>query len=257
MGKTNQPTRGTALGGPRRSDDVLRRLLAMIYEGKLAPGSRLPAERELARSLTVSRTTLRDALNRLEARGLLERRPQSGSYVRTTVPPSLSEPIEEILGDNLTRFADLIEIRKILELWAATRAAQHGDAGRLEELHRLLRVMRRNSSLASESQVRAYREADATFHQVIAQMTGNPIYVHLIHFLTRLISQSVVISQQLMPGDFAKANQQVHQRIYDALKAGDVEAAQEAMRNHFAFVERRLKLGRRKPGRRNPRKTLP
>src|SRR5687767_10823821 len=65
----------------RRSDEALRQVLDLIFQGKLPPGSRLPAERELAELIGVSRNTLRDALNKLEARGYLERRDRSGNYV--------------------------------------------------------------------------------------------------------------------------------------------------------------------------------
>jgi GntR family transcriptional regulator, transcriptional repressor for pyruvate dehydrogenase complex len=224
-----------------RADEALRRLVGMIFDGRLSPGTRLPAERELAEQLGVSRTTLRDAMSRLRARGYIESRSKSGSYVCTAIPQAISQPIEEIVEAQVVGFGHIIEIREILELWAVMQAARQPTADGLAALRQSLKAMQQASALRTEQQLRRYSDADLAFHQAIAEMTGNPLYIHLIHFIGHLIRRSISLSRDLVKDDFPPQNLAAHQRIYEALRAGDELAAREAMVAHFDFVKRHLR----------------
>jgi len=212
----------------------------LIFEGHLAPGSRLPSERDLSETLGVSRSTLRDAMNRLEARGYVERRSKSGNYICTAIPDSLREPIEDVVQEKVVGLSDIIEIRKVLELWAVARAAQSPSERLLGALRDCLKRMKAASRFRTAEQFARYSEADLRFHQVIAQMTRNVIYVHLIHFFSNLISSSISLSRRLVPGDFARQNLAVHERIFRAIEERNPARAQEAMLEHFRFVEQHL-----------------
>lgn len=225
----------------RRSDEALRRIVGMIFEGRLSPGTRLPAERELSEQLGVSRTTLRDAMSRLRARGYVEGRSKSGNYVCTAIPQAISQPIEEVVAAQVVGFGHIIELRELLELWAVEKAAQSAAAPKLTRLRECLRSMQRASSLRTDEQLRRYSEADLAFHQTIAEMTGNPLYIHLIHFIGHLITRSVSLSRDLLADDFVKQNQDVHRRIFEAIRKGDGQAARAAMAAHFEFIKRHLK----------------
>jgi GntR family transcriptional regulator, transcriptional repressor for pyruvate dehydrogenase complex len=230
-------------GGPavqisrRRSDEALRQILDLIFQGKLPPGSRLPAERELAELIGVSRNTLRDALNRLEARGYIERRDRSGNYVCTAIPQNLSAPLEEIVEKDVVGLRDVVDIRKALETWAARKAAEAPTADLLKQLKDCVRVMRASAALKSDEQFARYSGADRRFHEVLAEMTGNPVYVHLFHYFTSLLSRSMTITRELMQEEFAAHNLKVHENILGALAAADPEAAERTMKEHFEFVE--------------------
>jgi GntR family transcriptional regulator, transcriptional repressor for pyruvate dehydrogenase complex len=224
----------------RRSDEAFQQILALIFEGRLSPGSRLPGERELTETLGLSRTTLRDALNRLEARGYINRRSKSGSFVCTSLPQPFREPIEEIVDSNVIGTSDIIEIRKVLELWAVARATQSPPRDSLAALARCLRAMEATAAFRSDSQFARYRDADLKFHQTIAEMTGNVLYVHVFHFFLDLVRRSISLSRQLVPGDFAKDNLRNHQEIYRAIEKRDAERARRAMREHFRYVEQHI-----------------
>jgi GntR family transcriptional regulator, transcriptional repressor for pyruvate dehydrogenase complex len=221
----------------RRSDEALRQILDLIFQGQLAPGSRLPAERELAELIGVSRNTLRDALNKLEARGYIERRDRSGNYVCTAIPQQLSAPLEEIVAKDVVGLRDIVDIRKALETWAARKAAEAPTADLLKQLRDCVRTMRANAALKSDEQFARYSGADRRFHEVIAEMTGNPVYVHLFHYFTALLSRSMTITRELMQEPFAAHNLKVHENILAALAAADAEAAERTMKEHFEFVE--------------------
>ncbi len=236
----------------RRSDEVLGQIVGLIFEGRLSPGDRLPAERELAEQLGVSRPTLRDAINRLEVRGYIERRSKSGNYVCTAVPQSLREPIEDIVDASVVGFRDILDIRKALELWAVERAASSPTKKAIATLEECLKIMKSNAGFRTDDQFARHSEADSKFHQTIAEMAENPIYTHLFHFFANLIRRSIVISRQLMPDDFAAQNIGVHEQILKAIKGKDMTKAKEAMAAHFRFVEEHLSA--KKPNKKNAKK---
>lgn len=221
----------------RRSDEALRHILDLIFQGKLPPGSRLPAERELAELIGVSRNTLRDALNKLEARGYLERRDRSGNYVCTAIPQSFSAPLEEVIKQDVVGLRDVVEIRKALETWAVRKAAEAPTADQLKELKGCLKTMKANLALRSETQFAQFSQSDQRFHEIIATMTGNPVYVHLFHYFTSLLNRSITITRELMQEPFAAHNLKVHEDLLAALSAADAAAAERAMQTHFQFVE--------------------
>ncbi len=221
----------------RRSDEALRQILDLIFQGKLPPGARLPAERELAELIGVSRNTLRDALNKLEARGYIERRDRSGNYVCTAIPQTVRAPLEEIVAQDVVGLRDIVDIRKALETWAARKAAETPTADTLKELKNCLKTMKANAALRSDEQFNRYSAADGRFHEIIAAMTGNPVYVHLFHYFIALLRRSITITRELMQEPFAEHNLKVHENILAAISAADPDAAERAMKEHFQFVE--------------------
>jgi len=229
----------------RRSDQAFQQILALIFEGRLSPGSRLPGERELTETFGFSRTTLRDALTRLEARGYINRRSKSGSFVCTSLPQPFREPIEEIVDSNVISTSDIIEIRKVLELWAVAKASHSPGKELLAALARCLRVMQATSAFKTDGQFTRYRDADLKFHQTIAEMTGNLLYVHLFHFFLDLVRRSISLSRQFVPGDFAKDNLRNHQEVYRAIEKRDSDRARHAMLEHFRYVEQHISAHRR------------
>jgi len=236
----------------RRSDETFRQIVALIFEGHFSPGSALPPERELAETLSISRPTLREALNRLEAKGYLERRSKSGNYVCTAIPTSVREPIDEVLEKNLLPLTDIIDVRKILEVWAVEKAVLSPSEDELHNLALCLQAMRSDVSCQTEEQFSRYRAADQRFHQILAEMTGNLLYVHLAHFLTELVSRSIQVSRRIFPGDYPGSNLKRHEGILEALRGRDIDKARAAMLDHFQQVERYLSSRRtqRPPARR-------
>jgi GntR family transcriptional repressor for pyruvate dehydrogenase complex len=239
--------------GIKRSDETFRQIVALIFEGHFSPGSPLPAERELAETLNVSRPTLREALNRLEAKGFVDRRSKSGNYVCTAIPASLREPIDEALENNLIPLADIIDVRKILEMWAVERAVKSPTEDQVRALASCVKAMRAAVSCENEDQFAHYRAADQHFHQILAEMAGNLLYVHLAHFLTGLVSRSISMSRQIFPGDYPRNNLTWHEHILKAVRAQDLEQAKEAMLEHFFQIERYLSPRQGRPKSRKTR----
>ena len=110
---------------PKLSDVIEQQLEFLILEGTLRPGEKLPPERELAKQFDVSRPSLREAIQRLEAKGLLLRRQGGGTFVQSSLWQSFSDPLVELLSDHPESQYDLLETRHALEGIAAYYAA-HG-----------------------------------------------------------------------------------------------------------------------------------
>ncbi len=227
--------------GPRRSDAAFREIAALIHEGHFAPGDRLPAERELAATLHMSRPTLRDALNRLEARGYVDRRTGSGNYVCTSVPDLIRTPLENGISERLVTLQQIIDVRKPIEVWAAKEAARVRAGLQLRELDEALADMRATGTQRARAAHADYSQADVRFHLAIAKMTGNPVYLNTIQFLTDLISQSLAISREVLDQDFTKANNVKHTAIRDAIAEQQPALAGKAMSAHFVLIERRIR----------------
>ena len=108
------------------SDVILQQLENMILEGSLAPGEKLPPERELAKQFEVSRPSLREAIQKLEAKGLVTRRQGGGTFVKNQLEEGLTDPLFDLISKHPESQFDLLEFRHALEGIAAYYAALRG-----------------------------------------------------------------------------------------------------------------------------------
>jgi DNA-binding FadR family transcriptional regulator len=206
---------------------VAESIATAIAKGRYAPGSRLPAERDLAEEFAVSRPTIREAMIALEIRGLVGAKKGSGIFVTATLPDLTSTTPELDVGA-----FELIEARTLFEGEAAALAATAIDAAQLDELRKLLAEMEQ----AGESS--AALDADKQFHLAIAKATGNSVVVSVVEMLWTIREQSPLCVHM-----FAKARREgvtprvnEHQLIVDALAARDPQLARETMRSHLRRV---------------------
>lgn len=149
---------------PKLSDVIEQQLEYLILEGTLRPGEKLPPERELAKQFDVSRPSLREAIQRLEAKGLLLRRQGGGTFVQVNLWQSFSDPLAEMLAGHPESQFDLLETRHALEGVAAYYAALRGtdeDLQRIRECHTVIQQAQDSGDLDAE--------ADAVMHKWLSQ----------------------------------------------------------------------------------------
>lgn len=164
----------------RLSDDIVAQLEAMILEGTLKSGERLPAERVLAEQFGVSRPSLREAIQKLVAKGLLVSRQGGGNYVTESLGATFSDPLLHLLEGNPEAQRDLLEFRHTLEgscaYYAALRATSLDHQRLTEAFEALQACYARNDQVSAEEGA-----ADARFHLAIAEASHNTVLLHTIH----------------------------------------------------------------------------
>src|SRR4051794_27790489 len=147
----------------------------MIVRGELRAGQRLPAERDLAVQLGVSRPSLREAIQALVALNILESRHGEGTFVSALEPRSLAEPIDFLLQVNASSLIALFEARRALEEAAAAMAAVRATDLELAQLDDLMKAALRHSVDAD-----SFVEHDLAFHELIREHARSPILSSLL-----------------------------------------------------------------------------
>jgi len=226
---------GEVAGDLRRSDEAVNRIIASIYEQRLAPGSRLPAERSLVRHLGVSRPVVREALRHLEDRGFVEIRAKSGAYVCSTLPTPLRAGLEELARSHPKWFADAVHVRSGLDHYFMPAVIRHQTPALLGELSDCVEIMERNANTQRKVQFENHSRADVEFHRVLAKMTGNAVYLHLMDFLADLVFKEIRYSRELLDTEYGSLNVAVHREVLDAIQAKDLGTALRAIDDHYRF----------------------
>ncbi|WP_461833453.1 FadR/GntR family transcriptional regulator, partial [Desulfothermus sp.] len=211
---------------PKRiSDEIFEQIRKLIVEGKLRPGDKLPPERELAAQMGVSRPTLREAINKLEARGLLEQRQGGGTFVKSLGNETFDFAFEEY-ANKKDAIVDLMEVRKILETWAAYTAAERITDEELKQLDQYLKEMEE----ALKKGKIGY-DSDADFHSTISYATKNIFLIHIMNTIYQWIEKISYEVRSRLYNDYYKHDLlfKQHKAIYIAIKNKDGLEAYSAM----------------------------
>ena len=212
----------------RQIADQIRRLIA---KGEVAPGERLPAERDLARRLGVSRPSLREALIALEVEGLLEVRVGSGIYV---AQPGGGAPAAQ-LGDDSGPF-EVIRARWMIEGDCAALAAKRGTDAQLRAISRAHADLQREAKRHHNP-----LGADRTFHVRIAEATGNSALMLVVETLwdQRVGPLYRALETKLEYPAMAGDTLREHAAVLRAIRARDPAAARAAMHRHMDMTKKR------------------
>ncbi len=210
---------------------MVNRLKDLVRERHLAPGDRLPAERELARELGVSRPTLREALRTLSLLGVLETRRGSGTSVSDTGANVLKAPFEFLLLLERPALYDLYEVRELLEVHLAGRAAERRTEADLAALDAALAAMR--AALAS-GDTAAVTAPNVAFHEAVAAAAHLPLLERIQNSLRDGVYACIEATRPAVRDWEASYN--VHARIVDAIRRGSATDARRAMTVHMAMA---------------------
>jgi DNA-binding FadR family transcriptional regulator len=207
-------------------------LAKLIRAGEYAPGTKLPAERDLARQLGVSRTTVREALLALEIGGLVEVRTGSGAFVTSNGGPA----VEMVVAPKDTGAGpfELIAARKLFEPPVAAMAAQvitEGELALLKETLPLIETRKRDHW--------EKLEVDRTFHVLIAKATHNAVIVEVVENLWREMFGPIfaLLSERTHLTRKQSMTLSDHSAIVGCLERRDCAAAHAAMLGHLVNVE--------------------
>jgi GntR family transcriptional repressor for pyruvate dehydrogenase complex len=226
-----------ALGGNIPSTtavaEVTRRLLDYFTSGAVEPDDRLPPERQLAASMGVGRSAVREAIAALELLGVVTVRPGSGTYLRGRASELLPQTLSwgMLIGAPKTR--ELIDVRHGLEVQAARQAATSIDVDGLEELTGYLAEMESNKASFDR-----FVAADMKFHQAIAAAAGNSLLDDLLQSVRSLIR--VWVERALNDSEHAEVTCGEHRAVLAALATRDPDRAAAAMSVHMNSAAARL-----------------
>lgn len=213
--------------------EVARRLMDLFTTGDLEPGTRLPPERQLAATLGVGRSAVREALAALEILGILDVRPGSGTYLRGTASELLPQTLRWGLLIGQKNTAELLELRSGLEIYVARLAAGRAAASDLRALSGSLERMR-----GGVGELKAFARADLDFHNALATAAGNDTLVDLLHVVRSLLQ--VYADRAVHDEAEARVAVDEHDAVFRAIEAGNEDAAASAMALHMATASARL-----------------
>lgn len=230
---TGMQTRG-------RVEAVMRKLETALIDGSLPAGSRLPAERVLAEQYGVARNTVREAVQRLAARGLVRSRAGAGVFVTDQLRTGIASPWGQLVADHPALRDDILEFRRVLEGATAYFAAQRADAGdraRIAALLAELEQARASDDKAGEA------AADARLHEAIAQASHNTMFLHLHTSVIGMLREHITINGtglRQQDADTSASLLAQHRTVCEAICGQRPEEARTAMQTHIDFVRSRV-----------------
>lgn len=241
----------TSIAVTRVPDAVARDLERRILDGEFGPGDRLPPERQLAEALGVSRASLREAIQKLTARGWLRSRQGEGTFVTEQLQASFADPWQQLIEQHPSVREDLLEFRHMLEAKAAALAAQRSTE---EDIEAIRAAYLRMENAYEQDDLRTMVQADVAFHQALVQASHNAVFAQLSSSLFRVMRDHIELNLEQLTR-LPSAREQLaaqHRAVWHAVLARDPQAASEAVEQHIDYVRQTISENLRKqrlPGR--------
>jgi DNA-binding FadR family transcriptional regulator len=233
MKKNSPPNEQPVSQEPRLYRVVADRIQALIRDARIAPGERLPSERDLAIKLSVSRASLREALLALELGGVIEVRGGSGVYVSEAAETEGSLP-EAGPGP-----FEVLSARRLIEAEIAAIAARAATDSAIDAILRAVEEMERQHSDKSSNE-----QADRNFHLAIARATGNSALVGVMGYLWDQRGHLWhKLKEHFQTEELRLSTLADHRRIVEAIAARNPAEAKRAMRAHLERVTRTFSRG--------------
>ncbi|HHG90621.1 MAG TPA: FCD domain-containing protein [Devosia sp.] len=215
----------------KKYQEIAEHFELLVLSGRLRPGDRLPAERQIMEEFDAGRSSVREALFSLQRQGLLTSRPGAVPRVSTPTVDGMFAELSGSMRHYLNRPEGLREMqdaRALLEIGLARRAAQTASGDDIKKLEKALDANRAARDLDT------FVQTDVAFHLAIARISRNPVFEALNAALSDWLKDQRVKSSASGASFEEVADQ--HVKIFEAIKNKDVEAAAEAMDRHLAIV---------------------
>ena len=207
---------------------IAQQIVALISDGHLKPGDRLPTEPELMKQFGVGRSSLREALKSLAITGIIESRQGAGTYVSTTYTDFLTNRLNWAVMLSERELGDITEVRYALEGQTAALAAERATIAQIEDLNQILSKLDKNLKTPDMA-----AEYDLAFHLKIAEASNNPLLLNLISNVRDLFRSYIIFSYS--DPDRPDESKGQHQRVLEAIRARQSEAARQAMFDHLDY----------------------
>lgn len=216
------------------SEQVVHQVLGLIQSGQLHAGEKLPAERDLATLLSVSRPTVREALRALSILGVLEIRHGGGVYVSSLEASELLEPLDFFVSLSAENVSELFDARISYEPMTAGLAAERLSETAIARLSELV-----STQNAAPEDAEVFHDTDVEFHKILMDGSGNVFLARFGKMLQLLGDQSRRAFQTRKSIRLQSIRD--HALIVEAVIARDPDAAARAMRQHMVNVRNALR----------------
>lgn len=219
------------------ADMIESRLETLILEGTLEQGDKLPPERELAKQFDVSRPSLREAIQRLESKGLLTRRHGGGTYIKEELREQLTDPLFELLNTHPESQYDLLEFRYALEGISAYYAALRGnkdDFSAIKKSYEAIKKAQQDNDLKQEIQ------SVANFYRCVIKASHNVFFLHLARGINALLEKNIAdnVAQLYRYPDVAEKIDLHRRQLLEAIISKQPKKAQQASAHHLSYIEK-------------------
>jgi GntR family transcriptional regulator, transcriptional repressor for pyruvate dehydrogenase complex len=218
----------------KKSYEIIAEELQRIIEsGLIKPGDKLDSIENLAKEYHVGRSTIREALSQLKAKGLIESRQGGGTYV--TSPISSMSSFQDLPIDSTLELAQLLQVRKIVEVGCIELASKLRTDSDMEELERILNQMK--DAIGNEEISQVY---DVNFHLAIAKATQNPFLLAMMESISTVMSRTIRDTRNLWLYSRKESADRLfeeHQQMLQCIITQNPEAGIIVMREHLSKVE--------------------
>ena len=216
------------MGKEQQQDIIIRRIRQQLQSGELKPGMRLPAERKIAEQFGISRSYVREALQTLESYGIVETKPQSGTFIVGLDINALDGLFVDVLKLDAYDFASLAEMRGILEVNSARFCAERRTEQELEDIHNALIAY--EEAFKSKDKERLYT-TDFEFHRCIAAGCGNSTLRSMLMLIAPDIMSTYQKQQLCFPLDDKPLEE--HRLLYRFIKEQRSDMSAALMKAHL------------------------
>ena len=241
MQARNEAVYDTMFERTRIIDDIISEIKNKITLGELKDGDMLASQDELAKTMGVSRASLREALNRLELMGLIESKQGKGTFVRTIVPTDFMNPLSSFLVMDQGSAVELLEARGYIEGAAAALSAKNAKE---DDLLKMEQVLERMETAGSGDDLDNFISMDVQFHMLIAESSKNRVLAKIVEIIRELIHQLIRKFFDTVAWSASDAMDRTvafHRSVFEAIRRRDSDAARTHMERHIMDVKTRIK----------------
>jgi len=216
---------------------VAEQILSQIKSGDLAPGDRLPPQRELSTLLGVGRSSVREAINALAVMGYLDVAQGRGTYIAGNLPDADTALFQFDAALKAGNILDLMDVREMLECRSAQLAAERAEGKKIQNLAKKIEGMR----IAPEDYNR-FLEADMQFHHALADASENQILCELTRLiLDKVVAHHLQLRTTRLSLGYREKSIETAEKILSAVVTGDSDAAARWTVRHLNAIKAELK----------------
>lgn len=220
-------------------DRIVKEIESKVLDNTWGSQTRIPSERVLAMTWSVSRSTIREAIQRLSASGLLVSHHGSGAFVTERLRLRSASPWSQLLAERPVRRAETLEFRRVFECASASFAAERASP---DEQAQMGEIMERMRDAVKRGDIEAEAAADAQFHTALAAASHNAMFCHFNASVIPMLREHIALNTFDAMGDEENARLRTitrlrqHEAIYEAVRQRQPETARQAMQVHIDFV---------------------